>query len=109
MGWLRRCLGIVWEISGNELPRNLSGNTRLQSSQQAEPLWTDPALKSGISVCELIFIKKKKKAQAGNEWSNILSISSQAKKKQASKQASNQLTNQPTNHRMVFGVLSREA
>ena len=31
-----------------------SGNTRPQSSQLAEPLWTDPGLKSGISVRELI-------------------------------------------------------
>ena len=38
----------------NELPRNLSGNTRPQSSQLAEPLWTDPCLKSGVGVRELI-------------------------------------------------------
>ena len=30
-----------------------------QSSQLAEPLWTDPGLKNGISVCELISIFKK--------------------------------------------------
>ena len=41
-------------LSGNELTRNSSGNTRLQSSHLAEPLWTDPGLKSGISVRELI-------------------------------------------------------
>ena len=35
---------------GNELTRNSSGNTRSQSSQLAEPLWTDPGVKSGI-VC----------------------------------------------------------
>ena len=28
--------------SGNQLTRNSSGNTRSQSSQLAEPLWTDP-------------------------------------------------------------------
>ena len=28
-------------VSGNELTRNSSGNTRPQSSQPAEPLWTD--------------------------------------------------------------------
>ena len=39
-------------LSGNELARNLSGNIRPQLSQLAEPLWTDPALKSGISVLE---------------------------------------------------------
>ena len=41
-------------LSANELTRNSSGNTRSQSSQLAEPLWTDPGLKSGISVRELI-------------------------------------------------------
>ena len=39
----------------------LSGNIRPQSSQLAEPLWTDPSIKSGISVRELIFKSKKKK------------------------------------------------
>ena len=39
-------------LSGNELTRNSSGNTRSQSSQLAEPLWTDPGRKSGISVRE---------------------------------------------------------
>ena len=41
-------------LSGNELTRNSSGNTRLQSSQLAEPLWTDPGLEGGISFRELI-------------------------------------------------------
>ena len=50
----------------------------LQSSQLAEPLWTDPDLKSGISVRELISAKTNK-AQAGNELSNILPNSSQTK------------------------------
>ena len=49
-------------LSGNELTRNSSGNTHSQSSELAEPLWTDPGLKSGISVRELISIKKKKSA-----------------------------------------------
>ena len=40
--------------SGNELTWNLSGNTPSQSSQLAESLWTDPGMKSGISVCKLI-------------------------------------------------------
>ena len=39
---------------GSELTCNLSGNAQPQSSQLAEPLWTDPGLKSGISVQELI-------------------------------------------------------
>ena len=41
-------------LSGNELTCNSPGNTRLQSSQLAEPLWTDPGLKSGFSLRELI-------------------------------------------------------
>ena len=41
-------------LSGNELTRSSSGNnTRSQSSQLSEPLWTDPGLNSGISVREL--------------------------------------------------------
>ena len=54
------------------------------SSQLAEPLWTDPGLKSGISARELISIKTKNKtknAQVGNEWSNVLPKFSQARKK----------------------------
>ena len=76
-------------LPGNELTRNLSRNTRSQSSQLAEPLWTDPGLKSGISVRELIYALKKKiiiiitakDLQAGNELSNILPKSSHARKK----------------------------
>ena len=45
-------------LSGNELTRNLSGNTRPQSSQLTEPLKTDPGVKSGISVRELISTSK---------------------------------------------------
>ena len=47
--------------------KKLTVNNWLQSSQLAEPLWTDPGLKSGIGVRELISIKiyfKKIKAQA---------------------------------------------
>ena len=62
-------------LSGYELTRNTSGNTRSQSSQLAEPLWTDPGLKIRISLHELIstlYLKKKKlKVQAENEWLNI--------------------------------------
>ena len=39
----------------NELTHNSSENIWLQSSQLAEPLWTDPGLKSGIIVRELIY------------------------------------------------------
>ena len=75
-------------LSGNELTRNLYGNIRPQSSQLAEPQWTDPGIKSGISVRDLISTSRKekkkegkKKAQAESEWSNILRISSQERKK----------------------------
>ena len=71
-------------LSGNEPTRNSSENARLQSSQLAVPLWTDSGIKSGISVCKLISTSKKgkeRKAQAGNEWSNILPKSLQARKK----------------------------
>ena len=39
---------------GNKLTCNLSGITQPQSSQLAKPLRTDPGLKSGIGVHELI-------------------------------------------------------
>ena len=56
--------------------------TLSQSSQLAEPLWTDPGLKHGISVREPISTKKKrKKAQAGNEFLNILPKSFHVRKK----------------------------
>ena len=47
-------------LSGNKLTRNSTGNTRSQSSQLPEPLWTDPDLKSGMSVRKLISTLKKK-------------------------------------------------
>ena len=69
-------------LSGNELTSNSSGNTQPQSSQLAEPSWIDPGLKSGTSALELISTSKKtKKAQAGNEFSNILPKSSPARNK----------------------------
>ena len=67
-------------LSGNKLTRNSSGNTWSQLSQPAEPLWSDPGIKSRISSRELISTLKKK-SQAGNKWSNILPKSSQARKK----------------------------
>ena len=60
----------------------VDGNIWPQSSQLAEPLWTDSGIKSGITARALISTsKKKKKAQAGNEWSNILPKTSTARKK----------------------------
>ena len=72
-----------WNLSGNVLTRNMSGNTRSQVSQFAEPLSTDPGIKSGISVCELISTSKKQtnKTQAGNEWWNISPKFSQVRNK----------------------------
>ena len=58
-----------WNLSGNKLIHNSSENTWSQSSQLAEPLLTDPGLKSGISLCELTSTLKK--VQVGNELSNI--------------------------------------
>ena len=56
-------------LSRNELTRNLSGNIRPQSSQLAEPLWTDPSVDSGIRVRELISSKKtNKQTNSGGEW-----------------------------------------
>ena len=46
-------------LSGNELTRNSSGISRSQSSRLAEPLQTDPGLKSGINLHELISTFKK--------------------------------------------------
>ena len=53
-------------LSGHELASNSSGNTRSQSSQLAEPLWTDPGLKSGISVRGMISTLKKKRRRGMN-------------------------------------------
>ena len=68
-------------LSGKELTRISTGNTRLQSSQLAEPLWPDPSLNSGISLRELISTLRKKKSAGENKLSNILPKSSHARKK----------------------------
>ena len=58
----------VGTYPGNELARDLPGNIRPQLSQLAQPLWTDPGIKIGISVRQLTFtLKKKKKKIAGGE------------------------------------------
>ena len=49
-------------LSGNELTRTLSETIRPQPSQVAGPLWTDPGIRSGLSVRELISTLKKKSA-----------------------------------------------
>ena len=53
-------------LSENELTRNSSGKVRPQTSQLAEPLWTDPGIKSGIRVRELIATQKKKRRRGMN-------------------------------------------
>ena len=65
----RQSVGTFQKMSSHA---NSSGNTQPQLFQFAKPLWTDPGINSGISVHKLISTKKKKKAQAGNEWSNLL-------------------------------------
>ena len=47
-------------LTGNELTRKLSRNIRPLLSQLPESLWTDPGIKSGISVRELISTSKTK-------------------------------------------------
>ena len=54
-------------LSGNELTRDSSGSTRSQSSQLAEPMWTDPGLKSGISVRELISMERERERERGKK------------------------------------------
>ena len=53
-------------LSGNELTRKSSGNTRPQSSKLTEPLWTNPGIKSGNSARKLISTEKKK--NTSREW-----------------------------------------
>ena len=50
---------------GNEVTRNSSGNTRPKSSQLAKPLWTEPGLKSGLGVRELVSAQEYKKCRRG--------------------------------------------
>ena len=57
----------VGTYQGNELTRNSSGNSQPQPSQLDEPLRTDPCLKSGIGVRELISTFKKKKKSASRK------------------------------------------
>ena len=52
---------LTMSLSGNlfenELTRNLSGNSQPQSSQLAEPLWTDPGIKSAELVIERLHVR----------------------------------------------------
>ena len=58
----------------------MSGDIWPQSSQIAEPLWIDHKEWNWCARANL-HLKKKKKVQVGNEWSNILPESLQARKK----------------------------
>ena len=61
----RHSVGTYQETISHAARQGTLGHSRL--TQVAKPLWTDPGLKSGISVRELISIKKNKKTkvQAG--------------------------------------------
>ena len=50
VGWLCRCVGLVWKPIRKRAHAHSSRNTRPQSSQLAEPLWTDLGQRIGISV-----------------------------------------------------------
>ena len=66
---------------GNELMCDSTGNTYPQSSQLAEPQWIDFCLKSGTDVWSTISTTTKKLGQAGNESSNLLPRSTDARKR----------------------------
>ena len=61
-------------LSGNKLTRYFSWNTQSPSSQLAEPLCSDPGLKSEINVHEPISTLKKKRRRGmnGRTFSQIL-------------------------------------
>ena len=65
----RQSLEIYQETSSQAIRQGTLGHSRLSS--RAEPLWTDPGLKSGISVRELISIYKKKKKKKKKKRSVI--------------------------------------
>ena len=78
----RHSVGTYQETSSHATRQGTLG----QSSQLAKPLWTDPGVKNGISVRKLISTlkkEKKKKAQAGNELSNIVPKSSHMREMKA--------------------------
>ena len=63
---------MVREPTGNELTRISARNTRPQSSQLAEPLWTNPGVKGELCVrANLRFFSSSFKVQAGNESPNL--------------------------------------
>ena len=77
-------------LSGNELTRNWSGNTRPQSYQLAELLWTDPGQKSGINLRELISALKKKKKKGLRRKMNCQTFSQNPRRRGKSHQQHHQ-------------------
>ena len=72
----------VRNLSRNELTRNLSGNIQPQSSQLAEPLWTDLGIKVELLCTSYSPLqKKKKKGRWGMNGRTFSPKSSQARKK----------------------------
>ena len=57
----RQSVGIYQEMSPHA---TLSGNMWPQSSQLAEPLWTDPGINSGTSAHKLISTLKKEREKS---------------------------------------------
>ena len=65
----------VGTCQGNELTRNSSGSPRSQSSQIAEPVWTDPNpnLKNGIVARKVVStFGEIKIAQTGNDSTSLI-------------------------------------
>ena len=75
----------VGTFQGNGFTRSSSGNAQPQSSRLAEPLWTNPGLKSGIGVRELISTKKKKKKKEKEEEKTAQARNDSSKNKQVKK------------------------
>ena len=75
-------LAYCGNLSRNKLTCNLSWNIWPRSSQLAEPLWSDPGIKSGISASANLTLNFFLKRQMGNAWSNILLTPWQVRKKQ---------------------------
>ena len=73
----RQIAGIYQETSSHTTRQGTLGCSRLSSLSH---FGIHPGLKSGICVRELIYTKRGKKAQAGNELSNILPKSRRTRK-----------------------------
>ena len=84
-------LRIVWEPIRKRAQTQLVREHSATVSQLAEPLWTDPGLKSGTSVGELIStLKKERKQSAGWEWMLEYSLNILPSEKNNNKQTNKQ-------------------